>query len=439
MSSSPIPHEHIPSEISERLIAIDSNGNASTELTRKKESVIRREQLNRDNPVVVIDLETILAQDDGEAISIVVQDFGLPPRVININGDFIRHNDVQNLTRDQEHYTQAPKTLTLTAPSIEQDNSIGRTYVFDDRTLPTHAYEPLTLQRRNSGSDSYGRGSMLWAHDGAPSDERNGYIEGFYGLVALSEGDYYYSGTFEGELPELRGMTPYIGITYEGKSLYIYSLDDTHADVLYQQVRSLEDEMPHQGLPEQTGSGFDLTRLLSQLEGADDVVIQAIETLSTEHSEAIIALAAVQKQLHESARSNDALETYLATNKTKLSEARREVADLSRQVEILSRQGPRSSQTQDTRDQTINDLLGSKRATEADPHGHLASIGVTPDFLLNLDPVTAKKMLTGVHRALAQRYHSDGGDESDDEKMKRINTAVDSIHERIEKGYWGRH
>ncbi len=411
-------------------IVVDAEGNAYTDLTREKESVIRSERLDSAHPVVHINLETLITEHGGSAVAIVVQDFGLPPRVISIDGDFTDMRDVAGVSREDEHYMSAPKTLSLTSPSTEN----GRTYIFDyGDGYPTD----------DPGSVKLSRGeSMFWAHEGTPSDERTGYIENYspYELVGLPPRDYYGKPDFS-DLDEYRmsltnGFTPLIGISYAHNILSVYSLDDAHAEVLYQQVRSLADESVDYAAPATLEDEIDFSELIAGLAAGDESAQKTLETIMTDRAEALIAVNGLKSQLSDAITGIDNLETLVAVTKKRLREARQEAAKLAHEVQRLEREG-RSARREPTGQDRIFDFLGGRQATEADPHGYCSTIGLNPEFLFAQPPELAERLVKSMQRGFARGLHSDisGGS---DEPMKIINVAVDAILDRLKQGYWGR-
>jgi hypothetical protein len=407
-------------------IVVDPDGNAYTDLTREKESVIRSERLDSAHPVVHVNLETIITEHGGSAVVIVVQDFGLPPRLINIYGDFNTMHDVAGISREDEHYASAPKTLSMSAPSKEN----GRTYSFDYDGRPSDEASSVELSRGEA---------MLWAHEGTPSDERTGYIEyqSFYELIGLRPRDYYGKPDFKGEHPGLSsGYTPLIGINYANNVLSIYSLDDAHAEVLYQQVKSLSDEVGDYADPEGMSDDFNLPDVITRLSAGDAEAQELIEQIMAERAEALLATRGLKTQLLQARTGIDNMETVVAVTKKRLREARREAAELARDVERLKRQASTSEGTAET-EGNIFDFISGRKMTESDPHGYCSTIGLIPEFLFAQKPEIAKRLVQSVQRGLARGLHSDVSGGSD-EPMKLINAAADAIFARLEQGYWGR-
>lgn len=400
-------------------IAVNSQGEAFTDLTRAKETVIKSERLDSLNPVVKIDLEKIITEQRGAGVSIVVQDFGLPPRVINVRGEFTDVSDVEGMKREDEHYRNAPKHLTLEVISPETNG----TYCFDEKGLPSNDGTEVVLSRGQA---------MLWAHDGAPSDVRTGYIEGsMWELVAQ---DTYYGKPDFSDLDEtgghLRpGFVPLVGMSYEGNILSVYSLDDVHAEVKFQQVRSLDEEIADTEAAE--FEGVDIKELLLGF-----VKSETITTIIEERASLLDRLQEANAQLAEALLAQDNMETLLAVNKGKLRDARHEIASLLGKVRKLESE----SNTKATQgSSSIHDILGGKQATEADPHGYCSQLGLSPEFLFGLDAQTAAKVVKGVHKGLVTGFHPDlNKDPNASEAMKTINNAVDGVLERIEQGHWGR-
>jgi hypothetical protein len=408
-------------------ISVGPNGDAYTEFTREKESIIRNERLDSQHPVVRIDLETIITQESGCGISIVVQDFGLPARAIDISGEFVSMSDVRGVARDAGHYSGAPKHLNLTANTPNRN----KTFSLDDKDLPVD-YEPVVI--------SIGE-AMLFVHDGSPSDERAGYIAGgFWDLIAQLPKDYYGAKDFSDVGTEVgRGYIPFIGISYEGSVLSIHSLDDVHAEVLYQQVRSLAYEAPT--APGIIIDEIDTDKLIAGLIAGSDGAKNAFKELLSKQRETRATIESLQAELLEAHNGSDSLETVLAGVKRKLSDARSEAARLNGEVKRLRQaaQSPPKSGDQSNSD-FFSDLLGGRHTTQKDPHGHCASLGMDPEFLFSLNPEAAGKVIKGIHRGLAIQFHSDKrGGKTDDEPMKAVNMAVDSILSRLNSGYWGRH
>ncbi len=405
-------------------IVVDAEGNAYTDLTREKESVIKSERLDPIHPVVQIDLESIITEDYGSAIAIAIQDFGLPPRIIRIGGDFTTMSDITGTRREDDHYTGAPRTLFLAAHSPDEKG----TYRFDEKGLPEKETSRIELSRGES---------MIWAHNGDPSEERTGYIrENFWELTALSPKDYFGSPDFSDIIGLPGGFTALIGITYESNVLSIYSLDGAHADVLCQQVRSLSDDIKHYAGEEGVIDEIDPADVIAMLRVGDDSTGELLTRILSERTEAMMAVGGLRTQIIDAKIGNDNLETLLAVNKKMLRKARQEAADLAREVQRLQREGQTSGQTRQNRD-SIFDFLGGRQTTEADPHGHCATIGIDSAFIFSLPSDAAKKVVNGVRKGLAAGFHSDTHD-IDDEAMKRVNAAVDSILERLDQGYWGR-
>ncbi|MFI5271023.1 MAG: hypothetical protein ACHQT9_03200 [Candidatus Saccharimonadales bacterium] len=404
-------------------IVVNSDGEAYTDLTRQKESVIRSERLDTAHPVVEINLETIVTEQSGIGISIIVQDFGLPPRMINIKGDFTDTSDIQGMERSKEHYQGAPKKLQLQAHRPGDD----KTFAYDDRGLPAQEGGYVTLTRGNS---------MIWAHDGDPSDQRTGYIHNAYwGLVA--ERHEYGTLDFNEEQRAGRGDIPFIGMTYDGNILSIYSLDDVHAEVQYQQVRSLEDELSPAKETSDLLEEVDIEGLVSGLVAGDTTSRELLAKILDDRKKASIAANGLASQLEEALLGNDRLETLLAINKRKLGSSRHEVARLTGEVRRL-KQGIKEPQEAGQTD-NIFDILGAKHATEADPYGHCSVVGLDPSFLFALSPDIAVRVVKGVHRGLAMGFHSDRNEDAESEEaMKAVNNAVDEILGRIERGYWGK-
>lgn len=407
---------NLPEQAKQQAIVVDPEGDAYVEYTRQKESLIVSERLDDQNPILHVDLEKILTEEGGAAIAVVVEDFGLPPRLIEISGDFTSMRDVSNLTRNDQHYRSAPECLNLRAPA--PDSHDNQTYVFDSKLHAYPEYGGVELSRGES---------MLFAHEGEPSDQRVGYIgDDWYGLTVLRPRDYYGEADFSDiNTIGLRGSIPLIGVTYEGHTLSLYSLDNVHAQVLYQQVRSLEDTMTYASEAEGV---LDTDELLARLKGADEAVYEELSVLMTRGNEAEISVRALTDQLDQARQAVDSLETLLVVNKSKLRDARYEAAELQREVERLKRAEKPLSQT------------GKKQGADSqpgnnDPYGLCTILGLNADFLFELAPQNAIKIVKGVHRGLVMQFHSDvkGGD---DEGMKKINNAVDTLISRLEQGYW---
>lgn len=410
-------------------IAVNSSGEAFTELTRTKEAIIVSEHLDSAHPVVKVDLEKIITERGGDGVSIVIQDFGLPPRVITVRGDFINIKDVAGMERTKEHYRSVPKQLEFEVISPETNG----TYHFDERGLPTKDYgTPVVLSRGET---------MLWAHDGEPSDQRTGYIGGsMWELVAQLPHDYWgepdFSDALEIDGGLRRGFVPLIGLHYEGNTLSVYSLDDVHAEVQYQQVRSLADEIPKEDKELSQLSEVDIETIVKDLVAGDAVAREALIRVVSERMDLADQLKITKEQLADSLRGNDNLETLLAVNKGKLRDARQEAARLADRVRKLETE-PRNSKSSDA--ESLFDILGGKQATEADPHGYCSQLGLSPGFLLNLDSETAKKVVRGVHKGLVTGFHPDKNRGTEAEEiMKGINNAVDGVLARLEQGYWNR-
>lgn len=404
-------------------IIVDGAGDAYVDFTRQKESVIRSERLDALHPLVEIDLETIVPEQGGSGISIVIQDFGLPPRMINIKGDFTDTSDIRGMERSEKHYRGAPKKLLLEAPRPEDK----KTFSYDDRGLPSEEYDSVSLLRGTS---------MIWGHDGRPSDERTGYINNsFWGLIA--ETRRYGTIDFSEEQHVGRGDVPFIGMTYEGSTLSIYSLDDVHAEVQYQRIRSLEDEIPSSEAGSSLLEAVDIEGLVQGIISGDTTAREALSKIIDDRQRAMVALTGLSARLEEALLVGDRLETLLAANKRKLVDARHEVARLTGEVHRLERIASGSGIPQ--QEQSIFDILGGKHATEADPHGHCSAIGIDPSFLFSLSPDVAVRVVKGVHKGLAMGFHSDRNiDPEAEDAMKTVNNAVDEILDRIERGYWGR-
>lgn len=407
-------------------ITIDAKGNAYTDFTREKESIIRSERLDAQHPVVKINLETIVTQEGGCGVSIVVQDFGLPARTINVSGEFVSMSEVRGVARSEEHYAGAPKHLGISAISPDRD----KTYFLDDKGLPAD-WQEVGLSRGEA---------MLFAHDGSPSDERTGYIaSGFWELITLLPRDYYGSKDFSDVGSAVgRGYVPFIGISYEGSVLSIHSLDDVHAEVQYQQVRSLADESV--ATPEVLSEEIDADQLIADLIAGNDDAKATFKDLLDKRRETLDSIDSLQTELTEARQGNDSLETVLAGVKRKLSEARSEAARLDGEVRRLRQHTQSTSKTGgQTESDFLRDLLGGRHSTEKDPHGFCARVGIDPAFLFSLNPEAAGRVIKGIHRGLAMQFHSDRQEgEADDEPMKAVNVAVDSILDRIQQGYWGR-
>jgi hypothetical protein len=185
---------------------------------------------------------------------------------------------------------------------------------------------------------------------------------------------------------------------------------------------------------------IDLTDLLTGLVEDSDEARTKLEAILQERKEMGHTIADLEERVTDAVQANDSLETVLAGVKRRLREARHDAASLQQQVNRLQRQAQSGSTQSNPHDDFIRRLLGEQLGTDGDPHGHCAAIGLDPAFLFELNPDAAVRMVKGAQRALAMEFHSDrhGGD-ADDEPLKRVNIAVDSVLNRIEQGYWGRH
>lgn len=410
-------------------IIVNPDGEAFTDFTRNREVVVRSEALNALNPVVKIDLGKVVTTQNGPGVAIVIQDFGLPPRIITINGGFPDIRDIQSRRQSEAQHPDSSEYLDFDVISPEMNG----TYHFDDKMLPA----------KDDGLEVImGRGeTMLWAHDGVPSDERTGYIGGStWELIALLPEDYWgqpdFSDISETDGGLRRGYVPLIGMSYEGNVLSIHSLDDTHAEVQYQQLRSLADDLPVERGKDAQLADVDPDAIIRGIVAGDTQATEAVTRIVRERKELADQVEATSGKLAEAARAVDSLETSLAVNKGKLGDARREVAHLAGEVAKLKRES-RTAET--TSKGSIFDILNGRQATEQDPHGYCAQLGLSPDFLFALDSESAAKVVRGVYRGLANAFHPDGKGSADTEDtLKAIGNVVDSVLQRLEQGYWGR-
>jgi len=372
---------------------VGPDGEATGEIDHLKQIGLEFVHLSSSEPEAEIDVRKIA----GEELQVLLLDFGIPPRIVTISGDFRSEREAGS-EEYNETEDSSPNTLTVKAPTTDGSN--------DTYNLTYGRYLDRDVDLRRGGWLAIG-------HDGDSSDTRNGFLGNFDGLAV------YELSEPEEEFP-YRGYELLLSVGYNSHNLTLRTSGQANALVIYSRSIGFADRH-------------------AQAVTDPEELAQLLERLSLEEPQQVLRelfsnFVTLSEERESAVTSMETMEALLAHNKDLLRTERHKVWGLERKLRDAERSG--SAKGTQTDDDWLSNMLGGNRQRTGRGSPSLQeaceTLGIDSKILRSNNPTLIANMAKMARRAWAKTIHTDVTGESGGEQeqvLKAMNAAADVIED----------